>query len=254
MTGLVRTLRGPDGCPWDALQTDATVKMYLLEETYEVLDAIEKGTPDDVCQELGDLLFQIIFLACLAEERGEFDLIEVMDGIHGKMIHRHPHVFGTVKVNGPSDVSRNWAKIKQDEKGGDRPASSALQDVPSDLPALLRAHRLSERASKAGFGREGGDEVWEKVSEKFEKLSEARNRKDRDAIKEETGDLLLNIVDFARHWGLNAENLLREANREFIRRVRQKEEEGRASGKERGEATTEEVDRAREKTKAGNGR
>lgn len=254
LTDLVRTLRGPGGCPWDARQTDSTVKMYLLEETYEVLDAIEKGAPDDICQELGDLLFQIIFLATLAEERGEFDLTEVTERIHRKMIRRHPHVFGTVKVNGPSDVSRNWAKIKQQEKGENRPASSALRDVPADLPALLRAHRLGERASRAGLGSKGEEEAWEKVKERFERLSGARNRKDEDKIREETGGLLLNITDFARHRGWNAESLLREVNREFIRRFRRMEEEYRAAGKELSEATAEEIHRAWEKTKAGDGR
>jgi MazG family protein len=254
LSDLVLKLRGPDGCPWDARQTDSTIKMFLLEEAYEVLDAIEKGSPDDVCQELGDLLFQILFLACLAQERGEFDLTEVIERITGKMINRHPHVFGTVKVNGPSDVSRNWAKIKKEEKGSAWSATSTLQDVPSDLPALLRSHRLSERASKVGFDRKGSGEVWKNVKEKFEKLSKAQNAEDKDEIGKETGNLLLSIVDFARHWGLNAENLLREANREFIKRFMEMEEELRTTGMELSEATTKEMRLAWEKIRAGNGR
>lgn len=243
LTDLVRTLRGPGGCPWDARQTDSTIKIYLLEETYEVLDALEKGDPGEVCRELGDLLFQIIFLACLAEERGEFDLGEVMERIHQKMIHRHPHVFGTVKVNGPSEVSENWARIKQEEKGGAWSASSALEHVPSNLPALLRAHRLDERASRAGFGTEGRDEAWEKARERFERLSGARERGDRDAVGKETGELLLDIVHLSRQWGLNAEDLLRGANREFIGRCKNIEEERGAGRKDRGETTGEETSR-----------
>ena len=132
---LVARLRGPGGCPWDAKQMDSDVKMYLLEEAYEVLDAIEKESPDDVREELGDLLFQIIFLCSLAADRGEFDLAEVMEEIGDKMIRRHPHVFGGEKVNSPSEVSHNWARIKREEKGDNGSASDSLRDVPLDLPA-----------------------------------------------------------------------------------------------------------------------
>lgn len=253
LSDLVLRLRGPHGCPWDAGQTDSTIKMYLLEEAYEVIDAIEKGSPDDVCEELGDLLFQVLFLAVLAEERGEFDLIEVMERITRKMIHRHPHVFGAVKVNGPADVSRNWAKIKKEEKGRSWSASSGLEDVPSSLPALLRAHRLRERASKVEFDRKGRDEVWKEVREIFEKLSDALKAEDQEEIGEETGHLLLSIANFARHWGLNAETLLRDANREFIERFIEMEAELRAAGTELSEATKKEMDQAWEKIKARNG-
>ena len=117
LTNLVARLRGPEGCPWDARQTDSTIKIYLIEEAFEVLDAIEKSSPEDVCLELGDLLFQVLFLARLADERNEFDFIDVVEKITKKMIHRHPHVFGEVKVNSAEDVANNWANIKKAEKG-----------------------------------------------------------------------------------------------------------------------------------------
>ena len=247
---LVARLRGPGGCPWDAEQTDSDIKMYLLEEAHEVLDAIEKESPDDVREELGDLLFQIIFLCSLAEDRGEFDLADVMEEIGDKMIRRHPHVFGVEKVNSPSDVSQNWERIKRKEKGDSGSASGSLRDVPLDLPALLRAHRLSERASKSGFDWKRREEVWDKVKEEFDELSEVISTGDRERVGEEVGDLLFSLVNLTRHWDLNAEDVLRQANRKFIKRFSDMEGELEASGVKAGEATPEEMDRAWEKIKA----
>jgi MazG family protein len=210
---LVSKLRGPGGCPWDAQQTDGTVKMYLLEEAYEVLDAIEKGNPDEVCQELGDLLFQIVFLARMAEERGEFDLGEVLKGITEKMINRHPHVFGTTKVRGAAEVAENWARIKKREKN----RTSLLQGVPADLPALLRAHRLSERASKRYARPADGEGIWDEVETRFGELGKSIFEKgDPQQIGEILGEFLFALANLTRHMGLNAENLLREANRRFL--------------------------------------
>ncbi len=253
LSELVSRLRGPEGCPWDILQTDSTIKMYLIEEAYEVLDAIEKGSPADVCEELGDLLFQIIFLVRLAEERGEFDLTDVMERIAEKMIKRHPHVFGNARVNGPSEVSYNWERIKKEEKGGNRTASSALQDVPLNLPALLRAHRLSDRAAKAGLDWSGKAEVWEKVKEEFDELASVLSSGNEEGVGEEVGDLLFSLVNLARHWELNAEHLVREANQKFIRRFSEMEEELKAAGVEMSKATPEEMDRAWEKIKSKSG-
>ena len=140
LTDLVTRLRSPAGCPWDAKQTDSTLKMYLLEEAYEVLDAIENSSPEDVCLELGDLLFQILFLAQLAAERKEFDFTDVVEKITEKMIRRHPHVFGETRVADAEDVKRNWAKIKAKEKEAARKTSSVVESVSMNLPALLRAH------------------------------------------------------------------------------------------------------------------
>ena len=137
---IMRELRGPDGCPWDAKQTNATIKMYLLEEAYEVVEAIESSSPQDVCLELGDLLFQILFLAQMAAERKEFDFTEVVERITEKMIRRHPHVFGQTHVKGAEDVAANWSKIKRAEKDSCQETSSVLKSIPDNLPALLKAH------------------------------------------------------------------------------------------------------------------
>jgi len=219
LVDLVEKLRGPGGCPWDAKQTDATIKLYLLEEAYEVLDAVEKDSPPDVCQELGDLLFHILFLARLAEERKEFDLSEVVEKITEKMVRRHPHVFGNTTVDGAEDVAVNWARIKQEEKKTNGDTSSLLDGVPISLPALLRAHRLGERASKAGVGTPGSHDAWEKVLEKFGDLKKTAVSGDKDLLGQEIGALLFGLADLARLLGLNSERLLRDANREFLNRL-----------------------------------
>jgi tetrapyrrole methylase family protein / MazG family protein len=250
LNDLVLRLRGPGGCPWDAVQTDDTVKMYLLEEAYEVLDAIEGKSPKDVCEELGDLIFQIFFLSALAEERGEFDLAKVIAQITEKMIRRHPHVFGDKTVNGPSEVSDNWEKLKKEEKKNYKPASSRLAEIPLGLPALLRANRLSERASKAGFDWAGKEEVWEKVKEEFTELTTVLKEQDRKKVQEEMGDLMFSLVNLARHWGLNSEQVMMDANRKFINRFELMEAELVSSGACVDDADSEKMNQAWEKIKS----
>jgi MazG family protein len=211
---LVAKLRGPGGCPWDAKQTDATLKLYLLEECYEVLDAIERSFPPDICQELGDLLFHILFLARLAEERKEFDFTDVLERITEKMIRRHPHVFGRTRADNAADVADNWARIKKEEKKVSGESSSLLDDVPVNLPALLRAHRLGERAARDDEYLNIGD-AWDKVLERFEGLKTAVVTRDRDLFGREMGAYLFCLASMTRRWGFNSEHLLREANKEF---------------------------------------
>ena len=243
LVDLVVRLRGPNGCPWDAKQTDASIKMYLLEEAYEVLDAIENSSPRDVCMELGDLLFQILFLTQLAAERKEFDFIEVVEKITEKMIHRHPHVFGSSKLDSPEEVALNWTRIKANEKGSSHKPSSALQSVPLNLPALLRAHRLGERASKLNTFWANGDKILATLQEEFEALKSAIARQDRDLVSEKTGDLLFDLANLTRHWGLNAENLLRLANQDFLEFFEKAESTLRASGIDIEEATPDQLNR-----------
>ena len=214
---VLERLRGPGGCPWDAEQTDDTIKIYLLEEAYEVLEAVEKSSPADVCLELGDLFCQILFLACLAEERQEFDFVQVMEKIREKMIRRHPHVFGEVRVDSVEDVAFNWAKIKKSEKGPLH-ETSPLESVPANLPALLRAHRLGERAFREGHEVRGTDEAWDAVQTGFEKLESALADKNLELVGEVMGDLLFDIAGLARAWRLNAEDVLRLANQRFMER------------------------------------
>ena len=220
---LVSKLRGTNGCPWDMLQTDSTIRMYLLEEAYEVLDAIERGRPENVCQELGDLLFQILFLVSLAEERGEFDLLKVLEQITEKMRYRHPHVFGQTKVESAEDVRHNWQQLKKGEKEDSETLSVNLRAIPIDLPALLRAHRLSERASRANTDTPEGEVEWGRVEGIFQELKKALSTSDKEKIGQPMGEILFGLVDLARAWGLNAESLLRQVNEEFIQRVEETE-------------------------------
>jgi MazG family protein len=241
---LVKRLRGPNGCPWDAEQTDSTIKVYLLEEAYEVIEAVERSSPEDVCMELGDLLFQILFLTRLAEERGEFDILEVAKNITEKMIRRHPHVFGDAEVNGPEDVAANWVRIKRQEKELSGKSIDILTSVPLNLPALLRAHRLSERAARTNFDWETKNGVWEKVQEEFKELGEVIDEDDAAGVGEELGDLLFSLVNLARHWGFNAEDLLRLANQKFVNRFQKMEKELEGKGIRLENATMEEMDKA----------
>lgn len=249
LQNVVTRLMGPDGCPWDAKQTVLTVRMYLLEEAYEVLDAIERGEAGEVCAELGDLLFQVIFIAYLAEKKGQFDFIDVIRGITEKMIRRHPHVFGDVEVKNAEEVAANWVMIKKTEENHSKGDESFLQHVSANLPALQRAHRLSERASKVGFDWPDRDSVWEKVREEIGELQEAMKREAPKRVGEELGDLLFSLVNLARHWGLNAEDLLRRTNVKFIRRFESLEKELTATERGFSESTLKEMDRVWEKIK-----
>lgn len=213
---LVAKLRGPGGCPWDAEQTSETIKMYLLEEAYEVLEAIENGSPDDVLGELGDLFFQIVFMARLAEERGDFNLTDVMEKIKQKMINRHPHVFGHLEISSTKEVSENWDRIKKQERGNIEDQVSVLKSIPIHLPALLRAHRLIERASKIGFGQKNADEVLEKIDKELADIKDALFDQDREMIGQRIGDLLFNLVNLSRFNKWNAEHLLRTTNNKFL--------------------------------------
>ena len=219
LVNLVARLRGPGGCPWDARQNDWSIKSYLLEEAYEVADAVERGNPDEVRMELGDLLFQILFLAELASERGEFDLMEVAEGITAKMIRRHPHVFGDASVSGPEDVVENWDRIKQAEKDRRGDETSMLRDVPSGLPALLRAHRLQQRAERRPGATPEACDCWDPVLDAFLRLQRAMETPTASVVEDPAGELLFALVALCRRFGLNAEEILQRANRRFVEGV-----------------------------------
>ena len=205
---LVEKLRGPGGCPWDREQTYTSVKMYLLEECYEAVEALEKEDYTEMCLELGDLLFIIVFLARLSHENGFFSMTDVIRGIVKKMKHRHPHVFGEAAVVNSEEVKQNWQKLKMQERENlNKTPSSILKDVPLCLPALLRAHRLSKKASKSGFDWKTKEDVWGKVKEEFRELSGAIKEGEGNKVKEETGDLFFSLVNLARHWDFNSKQL-----------------------------------------------
>lgn len=213
---LVSRLRGPGGCPWDACQTEDTIRMYLLEEAYEVVDAVESGSPEEICGELGDLLFQIVFLAELGEEQGTFDLVDVVERITKKMIHRHPHVFGTVRAETAEEVAENWARLKRKEREKANSGSSEIDSVPENLPALLRAHRLIQRAAKRPRGSVEPPPTWQDVVRDVESLGIAFDKEEDALVENRLGKLLFDLAGVAGRRGWNAEDLLRQANRRFI--------------------------------------
>jgi MazG family protein len=219
---VMARLRGPDGCPWDAEQTHESLVKYLLDETYELLEAIEAGAPDHIAEELGDLLLQVVFHAQMAADAGTFDVDDVAGRLVTKLVTRHPHVFGDVEVEGAGEVVANWETIKDHEKG----RTSVLEGVPEALPALAYAHKLQKRAGKIGFDWEDAEGPSAKVREELAEVEGAAP----DAIEEEVGDLLFAAVALGRHLGVDPETALRKAARKFRDRLARME----ASAKERG--------------------
>jgi tetrapyrrole methylase family protein/MazG family protein len=226
---IMDRLRGPDGCPWDREQTYETLATFLLEETYEVLEAMASGPPAAHREELGDLLFQIVFQARVAKERGEFDIEELMRDIGDKIVRRHPHVFGDTSLETSGQVLAQWEQIKVEERRG-KPDSSMFAGVPAQLPALLKALRISSKAARVGFDWPDLGGLLEKLDEERRELLRALAGDGRDAIKEEIGDLLFTIVNVARRAGIDPELALQEANRKFLGRFRYIEEELRKEG------------------------
>jgi tetrapyrrole methylase family protein/MazG family protein len=222
LNDLISRLRAPGGCPWDAQQTEETIKTYLLEETYEVVDAVDRDSSEDMCHELGDLLFQVLFLTSIAQDRGHFDLGRVIREITDKMVHRHPHVFGRAKVASAEEVAENWEKIKKKEIGVSDSSSKLIENVPANLPALLRAHRLIARGARL---KPDDENAWTKVQQAFEGLGQGMASGEREKIKEGIGALLFSLASLARDEGLNAEHVLREANQKFVDRFRESGED-----------------------------
>lgn len=245
---LVARLRGPDGCPWDRKQTHESLKPFLVEECYEVLDALEGGSSDRLKEELGDLLFQIVLHARLAEEDGRFSMKEVLSFNVEKMTRRHPHVFGDKKLKTDKDVLANWEEIKKSEIGNSE-RKSILDGVPRDLPALLRAHRLQERAARVGFDWSHINDVLPKLDEELEEFRESISKGDTKSTEEELGDLFFVLVNISRFLGVNPEDALRKTIGKFIRRFRYIEEVAASSGRSLNNMTMEEMDRLWEEAK-----
>jgi MazG family protein len=201
-------------CPWDREQTPESLRQFVLEETYEVLEAIDKQKWDSLAKELGDLLLQIVFQAVIAEEENRFNLHDIISNINHKMIERHPHVFANVSVNGARDVKQNWEHIKVKSEN----RKSLLSGIPKETPALLRAQRLQEKASHVGFDWENPEDVFGKIKEELAELKNAVAKNDKEHVAEEMGDLLFSLVNYARFLGLVAEDSLRITNEKFISR------------------------------------
>ncbi|MCI0569069.1 MAG: nucleoside triphosphate pyrophosphohydrolase [Acidobacteria bacterium] len=217
LLSIMDRLRGPDGCPWDREQTLKDLRVFLLEETHEVLDAMDKNEPGPLKEELGDLLFQIIFQSRIATEMGWFDFGQVAEAIAEKLIRRHPHVFGDARLTSSGEVIEQWEDLKEAER---RKAAlpSRLGGVPSRLPALLRALRLSEKAARTGFDWSTPADVFDKVREEIEEWEAATKQGAAAAARRELGDLLFSLVNVARKLGVDPEAALQETNDEFQRR------------------------------------
>ena len=222
LVGIMHRLRSPGGCPWDGEQSHASIKPYTIEEAYEVVEAIDAGDDRELCTELGDLLLQIVFHAEMANERGAFAIGDVVAAISDKMVRRHPHVFADVQVSGADEVLRNWSRIKADERR-DSGDASALAGVPRAMPALLRAQRLGEKASHAGFDWTGTPGVLAKLREELGELEQAVATGDRDHAAAELGDLLYAATSLARHLNVVAEDALKGAADRFTDRFRHME-------------------------------
>lgn len=214
---IMKILRAPGGCPWDAEQTHESIKKSFIEETYEVIEAINKKDNELLCEELGDCLLQVVFHAEIEREKGCFDMNSVTDGICKKLIERHPHVFGDVSVNGSDDVLANWDTIKRKSKG-QKTQGSAMEKIPKELPALMRAQKIQEKAKKDGFDWNDVSGAYEALSGEVEELKLAAESGDSYQIQEELGDVLFSAVNIARFLGVDAEEALTFSNDKFIRR------------------------------------
>ena len=253
----MRRLRAPDGCPWDREQDFLSLRRYIIEEAYELIEAIENNNRDNICEECGDLMLQVVFVSCMAEELGEFNICDVMDHLTEKLIRRHPHVFGDTEVNGSEDVLRNWEQIKVGERQKKKEDSSLLAGVPRGIPGLLRAYRIQERAGKVGFDWPKGDPtpVLAKVDEELSELKENINSNaGKEYIEEELGDFLFAVANLSRHLKADPEITLHKACGKFTDRFRLVEKEVLESGKPWSEFSLEELDVFWEKAKrqAGN--
>lgn len=243
MTRLLRImarLRAPGGCPWDRKQTHHSLRRYAIEESYELLDAIEARDDAEMLEELGDVLLQVIFHAQMAKERGRFDFETVARAQADKLLARHPHVFGRKKLRTPAQVWALWHKLKHAEKGHKRP--SVTDGVPRHLPALMRAQSVQKKVARVGFDWSRPEEVLEKIEEEIGELRRELRRRDRRKMGEELGDLLFALVNFARFQGFDAEDLLNQCTKKFVARFRKVEEALAARGRKPHESTLEEME------------
>jgi len=247
---VMQTLHAPGGCPWDREQTHKSLKPYFVEEVYEALEAIDSGSDDDLKEELGDVLLQVVFHAEIADSEGRFNADDVIRVIVEKLKRRHPHVYGDVKVDGSGQVIKNWEEIKRAEKrekGGG--TGSVLDGLPADLPALIKARRIQEKVSRVGFDWEHAEDVMMKVDEELGELKEAHDNRDQAAVEEELGDLLFAVANLARFVSVCPEDALRKTIDKFQRRFQYIESELPKRGKKLGEASLEEMDELWEEVK-----
>src|SRR5581483_4590219 len=245
LVSLMTTLRGPNGCPWDRKQTLASLKPFIVEESYEVVDAIDRDDRQALKEELGDFLLQAVFVAEITREEGSFTIQDAISAIYDKLVRRHPHVFGDVEARDAEQVLVNWEKLKNEERKAED--KSVLAGVP---PALLKASRLTEKAARVGFDWRRADDVFEKIDEEVAELKHEVGENDREKIHDEIGDLLFTIANLARKLEVNAEEALQSANRKFRRRFEAMERAVRADGRNLDQLTLEQMDALWDEAKA----
>ena len=233
LRGVIATLRGPDGCPWDRVQTHRSLRPFLLEEASEALEALDDGDPARLCEELGDLLLEVLLHVQIAEDEGEFGLADVVYGVSDKLVRRHPHVFGDASADTPEAVEEQWDELKREERSG----QSVLTGIPRTLPALARAQAMQRRVSRAGFRWESVEQAWEALEEELGELREAETADER---REETGDALFALAGLARWLEVDAEEALRSTCRGFGTLFERLEARLRDEGRELPEITTAE--------------
>ncbi len=239
LVDIMAALRAEKGCPWDKEQTRESLKPFLVEETYEVLEALDEGDPGKIKEELGDLLFQIVFHCQIAKERGEFDVYDVIAKISKKMRGRHPHVFGEARYETAEEVLKQWEERKKEEGKG---RESILEGIPRELPSLLRAHRIQARAARVGFDWTQVEDVLKKLDEELGEFREALQKKEQKSIEDELGDLFFVLVNISRFVGVNPDDALRKTISKFISRFRYIEMKAADSGRRLSEMTLEEMD------------
>ncbi len=235
---IVEKLRAPDGCPWDREQTNQSLLPYFIEEVYELIESVDEENWDTVKEELGDLLLHVVFQASIGEDEGKFKLADSLTNVNEKLVRRHPHVFGDAKADAAFHAKQNWEAQKHKEKG----RKSRLDGVPKNLPALVRAQRLQQKASYAGFDWDEVEQVWDKVHEEIQELKDAQSNEAKDHIAEEIGDVLFAVVNLARYLDIPAEDALRKTNQKFTSRFSKVEEGIKAQGKELEDVSLEEMD------------
>jgi len=244
LLGIMDELRAK--CPWDKAQTLESLRKLTIEETYELGDAVLRNDLTDIKKELGDLMLHIVFYAKIGEETGAFDMGDVLESINEKLVYRHPHIFGDVKVANAREVEQNWESLKLKEKGGNK---RVLEGVPVSMPALVKANRIQEKASGVGFDWEYREQVWDKVKEEIGELSHEINQVDEDKIEAEFGDLFFAMVNAARLYGVDPESALERTNLKFIKRFNYLETETLQKGRDLKKMTLAEMDKIWDKAK-----
>ena len=251
LLAIMDKLRGDKGCPWDKEQTRASLKPYIIEEAYELYEAIEENDPEKIKEELGDLLFQIVFQCRIAKERSEFELSDVIEAIGEKMVARHPHVFGETECRTPEEVIQQWEVLKKREG---KMRESILEGVPTALSSILRAHRLQKRAAQVGFDWEKVEDVLVKVDEEMNELKEALKSGNREEMEEELGDIFFMLVNLSRFMKVNPEDAHRKTISKFIRRFRYIEMKTAEQGKKLIDMPLEEMDKLWDEAKKKEGK